>query len=79
MTYEQAKALLKEKGQEQLLRFYDDLDEGGKARLLAGIGKIDWSFADVLAHPEDPERTGEQGRAHRGYAAARNRTAADGV
>ncbi len=53
MTYEQAKALLKEKGQEQLLRFYDDLDEGGKARLLAGIGKIDWSFADVLAHPED--------------------------
>lgn len=36
MTYEQAKALLKEKGQEQLLRFYDDLDEGERRAFSRG-------------------------------------------
>lgn len=53
MTYEQIKALLKEKGQEQLLRFYDELDEAGKAGLLSRIGEIDWSFEEALENPED--------------------------
>ena len=53
MTYEEIQSLLREKGQEQLLRFYGDLDEGGKARLLDRIGQIDWSFAETFAHPED--------------------------
>ena len=30
MTYEQAKALLEEKGQAHLLKYYDELDEAGK-------------------------------------------------
>ena len=53
MTYEQAQKLLKEKDQTQLLRFYHELDDAGKQRLLAGIGKIDWSFEEDLKHPED--------------------------
>lgn len=53
MTYQQAKALLKEKNQEQLLSFYDELDEEGKKRLLARIGNIDWSFEETLKNPED--------------------------
>jgi len=49
MTYEQANELLKKHNQTQLLRFYDRLDEAGKARLLQGIESIDWSFEDALA------------------------------
>ena len=48
MTYEQAKELLKAHDQTQLLRFYDRLDEAGKARLLQGIESIDWAFEDAL-------------------------------
>ncbi len=53
MTYEQAERLLKEKGQEQLLRFYEELNGAERSRLLEGIEKIDWSFEDVLKNPED--------------------------
>ncbi len=53
MTYEQAKTLLEEKGQLQLLRYYDELDEAGKARLLAGIAEISWDFEEALANPAD--------------------------
>ncbi|HIU59643.1 MAG TPA: UTP--glucose-1-phosphate uridylyltransferase, partial [Candidatus Scatosoma pullistercoris] len=53
MTYEETKALLRERGQEQLLRFYPELDRAGKARLLNAVGKIDWSFEETLLHPED--------------------------
>ena len=53
MTYEQAKALLTEKKQLQLLKYYDELDEAGKKTLLDGIANIDWSFEDALANPVD--------------------------
>ncbi len=53
MTYEKAKALLEAKGQTQLLKYYDELDEAGKANLLEAIGNIDWSFEDALANPTD--------------------------
>ena len=53
MTYEQAERLLKEKGQEQLLRFYKELNGAERSRLLEGIEKIDWSFEEVLKNPED--------------------------
>ena len=53
MTYEKTKTFLNEKGQEQLLRFYDELEETGKNRLLSEIEKIDWSFEEVLNNPED--------------------------
>ena len=53
MTYEQAKALLTEKNQLQLLKYYDELDDAGKKNLLDGIANIDWSFEDALANPVD--------------------------
>ncbi len=53
MNYEQAKALLEEKDQTQLLKYYDELDEAGKANLLDGIANIDWSFEEELKHPTD--------------------------
>lgn len=53
MTYAQAKQLLEQKGQMQLLAYYDELDEQGKAKLLSAIEQINWDFEDALAHPVD--------------------------
>ncbi len=53
MNYEQAKALLEQKGQMQLLKYYDELDEAGKANLLSSIAKINWEFEDALKNPVD--------------------------
>ena len=53
MTYEQAKKLLEEKNQTQLLRYYDELDEAGKKNLLASIESIVWDFEKDLANPVD--------------------------
>ncbi len=53
MTYEQAKKLLEEKKQTQLLTYYDELDEAGKAKLLQAIENISWDFEDALANPVD--------------------------
>ena len=53
MTFEQAKALLTEKNQMQLLAYYDELDDAGKKNLLDAIANIDWSFEDALANPVD--------------------------
>ncbi len=53
MTYEQAKALLEEKGQTQLLQYYDELSAESKEKLLAAIEAITWDFEDALANPTD--------------------------
>ncbi len=53
MTYEQAKALLECKGQTQLLKYYDELDAAGKAKLLDSIENLNWDFEDALANPAD--------------------------
>ena len=53
MTFEQAQALLTEKGQTQLLKYYDELDAQGKANLLTAIENINWDFEDALANPVD--------------------------
>lgn len=53
MNYEQAKELLKRKGQMHLLTYYDELNEYGKAKLLAEIESIDWGFEEDLANPLD--------------------------
>ena len=53
MTYEQAKALLEEKNQTQLLKFYDELDEAGKENLLSAIDNISWDFEEALKNPVD--------------------------
>ena len=53
MDYQQAKALLQEKGQTQLLKYYDELDDAGKKNLLDGIENLDWSFEEELKAPMD--------------------------
>ncbi len=53
MTYQQAKQLLTEKGQMQLLRYYDELDDAGKAKLLDAIADLKWDFEDALSNPVD--------------------------
>ena len=53
MNYQQAKALLEEKGQAHLLRYFDELDEAGKANLLGAIAELNWEFEDALANPVD--------------------------
>jgi len=42
MTYEEARRRLREEDQEQLLRFWDRLDEAGRKRLLRQVGEIDF-------------------------------------
>ncbi|MBO4939706.1 MAG: UTP--glucose-1-phosphate uridylyltransferase [Clostridia bacterium] len=53
MQYQEAKALLESKGQTQLLKYYDELDENGKATLLSAIENLNWEFEDALANPAD--------------------------
>ena len=53
MNYSQAKEFLEKKGQVQLLKYYDELDENGKAKLLDAIENLNWDFEDALANPAD--------------------------
>ncbi|MBQ7770648.1 MAG: UTP--glucose-1-phosphate uridylyltransferase, partial [Clostridia bacterium] len=53
MTYEQAKQLLEEKGQMQLLQYYNELSCEQKQTLLDAIAAINWEFEDALANPVD--------------------------
>lgn len=46
MTYSEAKAKLEKYGQEQLLRYYDELTDEGKAALLAQIDSADMSVVE---------------------------------
>ncbi len=50
MTYEQAKQVTAQYGQEHLLRFWDELNEGERESLLSQIAAVDWS---LLALVED--------------------------
>ncbi len=52
MLYEDVKAMLKKRGQEQLLKYYGNLSDSGKEELLANIQKIDFSVLDILGNPE---------------------------
>ena len=50
MSYEEACRKLAEYGQEQLLRFYEELDERKQEQLLAAIEKTDLSVLKALDH-----------------------------
>jgi len=59
MTFEQAKQVTAQYGQEHLLRFWDELNEGERDSLLAQIAAVDWS---LLALVEDQSAvTAERG------------------
>ena len=70
MTYEQAKKLLIENGQEQLLAYWGELDEAGRARLLRGIEKLDFSVLDTLKHPQNLSGKGSRLAPVKGLTAA---------
>ena len=53
MTYEQAKALLEEKGQAHLLKYYDELSKESQEKLLNAIAELNWSFEEDLKNPVD--------------------------
>lgn len=59
MGYEEIKSLLEKKGQTQLLRFYDELDDAGKAELLESISRIDLSLPDILGEQESGQKRGK--------------------
>lgn len=58
MGYEEIKSILEDKGQTQLLRFYDELDQAGKEELLDSISRIDLSLPDILDNPELEQKRG---------------------
>ncbi len=53
MDFNQIKKLLEEKGQTQLLKHYDSLDQASKQKLLSLISEIDWGFEEILNTPQD--------------------------
>ncbi len=53
MNYQTAKDYLQKIGQEQLLRFFDELNEGEKATLLSQIESTDFTVIDNLLSPAD--------------------------
>lgn len=59
MTYEQAVAKLATYGQEQILRYYEELTDAEKAELLLQIEETDFSVIENFYHPEDLSGTGD--------------------
>lgn len=57
MTFEEAKALLKEHGQEQLLRDWAALNEDEQASLLSQIAAVDWSLLRLVKEHGKTEET----------------------
>ncbi len=49
MTFEEARTKLSRRGQEHLLRFYDELDEEKKRKLLDQIDELDLGILDLLS------------------------------
>ncbi len=60
ITYEEAKKLLSDCGQEHLLRYYDELSDAEKESLLAQIEGIDLSLLDTLR--DDRDTASKRGR-----------------
>ena len=59
MNYDELKTLLAARGQEHILRFWEELSEKERADLAGQIAKIDWETTELWKHPEDLGATGE--------------------
>lgn len=59
MNYNETLEILKKHGQEQLLRYYDELSDESKESLLTQIGHIDWSLLSLLDRKEMKVEKGE--------------------
>ena len=62
LKLDEIKKILEAHGQMQLLRYYDELDEAGRERLLGAISALDWSFEDELKNPADMSGAGRDSR-----------------
>ena len=60
MSYDEIYSKLKNVGQEQLLDFYDELNDEEKENLLKQIEKIDFSILDLINHQNEEKKKGEQ-------------------
>ena len=56
MDYNKAKELLEKYGQEQLLRYYDELNDDRKASLLKQIEGIDFSLLDLIKENSEAKK-----------------------
>lgn len=59
MNFNETKKILNEKGQEQLLRYYNDLPEHEKEDFLLQIGKIDFSLINILNKTDMKQKRGK--------------------
>ncbi len=59
MNKRQAQALLKKEGQEQLLRFYDELSVRQRKKLLNQIETLDFSLVDLIRQPDAANERGK--------------------
>ena len=58
MSYDEIYSKLKNVGQEQLLDFYDELNDEEKENLLKQIEKIDFSILDLINHQNEEKKKG---------------------
>ncbi|MCR4797793.1 MAG: UDPGP type 1 family protein [Lachnospiraceae bacterium] len=56
MTKEDADQLLREKGQEHILKFYDELEDEQKSALLQQIADLDFSLLDAIRDSKEAKR-----------------------
>ena len=59
MSYDEIYSKLKNVGQEQLLDFYDELNDEEKENLLKQIEKIDFSILDLINHQNEEKKKGK--------------------
>ena len=50
MTFEEAKSLLEEKNQLQVLTYYEELSSDEKESLLKQVGELDWKLLDKITN-----------------------------
>ena len=58
MDYQSAYSLLEKYSQTQVLRYYDELDEGSKKKLLAQIESLDWTLPSLLENKDEQNNRG---------------------
>ena len=56
ITFDEAKKLLQDKNQEQVLRYFDSLNEAEKQELLRQIENINWSDLDKIGKSSQSQR-----------------------
>ena len=52
MNDRQLKDVLAARGQQHVLRWWDELDDAGKEKLSEQISRVDWSLLELVSHPE---------------------------